>query len=210
MLLKVNSTTNRLIVIVAIIQILLYIADVTMFIGNIKSSKIYFNITSVLLEILFLITGYYLISVLAFFKEQRFITAAFVIYIALDLVRNSPSLHIGIPEFSSGITGILYFLNFFSKIYILIATLNIKSAYLRFPFILYGCVLFIAGLANFAATFLYSFVLSGDYRSGNIKTLGTIISYTNMLWLITLVAVVILIRNINRFIAEQKEHVAVS
>ena len=200
---KISLKTNQLIVVAAYMYMVLLTIALAVNISKAALPQVYGHISFILLEALYLLLMYYMISVLTFFKEQKFIAAAFIIYFCLDLLINSPGYKLGISlNFPIRIT--LNFFDFLTKIYILIAVLNIKNAYIKLPYQLFGASLLIIALIKLIITLAYPLVVREESGYQIAYHLRTIMDCLELLGLISPVSVLLLIKRVDKSISEEE------
>jgi hypothetical protein len=202
MLLKITLKTNLWITVAAIVHALLTIIMTIVNLDHIRALSTFYSVAFYSVMILYPLLDYYLISVLFFFREKKFIVAAFVIYFCLDVFKSLPLLGFSPPLAMTLATGI-GMLNFLTLIYMVVASVKISNATTAFPFRLLSISLLIIASTRIVVSVLYPFISRGENGYVIAANLRTMIDYSDLFMLIVPVSVIILANRINRYLAKE-------
>ena len=155
------------------------------------------------MEFMYLLLLIYLTLILFYLNEKTFIIIAFIIYIGSDVLRTIyPITMGGTHNLRFGIA--LGTLTFISTIYLFIATFKIKSSFVTLPYRLFGFGLLTSTLLKLIITIIFPLIVDfSTLEYSGLVLLRTIMNFVNVLSLLTPISVLLLIRELNKFLTAE-------
>ena len=164
--------------------------------------RIVYTLTSYPVEILELLLFYYLVSVLVFFNEKRFIIISFLTFLCVNIITDIALVTVT-PSSAFVVIAILGSLLLVAMIFMVAASFKIKTAIIKFPFRLLSISLLFIGLVRIIVAVLLPDIVDNFGGHGLIYQTRTILNYINAFIVIVPVSVLILATWINRYLAKE-------
>jgi hypothetical protein len=202
MFLKITRITNLLISIAAIVMMALMLGADVARIARFVLPHVVYTVTSYPVEILQLLLFYYLASVLIFFNEKRSIVISFLTFLCVIAITD-----IALATLTSSaafvVMAVLGSLVFIVMIFMVVASFKIRSATIKFPFVLLSICLLSIGLLKVIVAVLLPYIIDNFGGYGSIYPARIILNYINPFVIIVPVSVLILATWINRHLAKE-------
>jgi len=191
MFLKINQNTNRWITIATVSYIVLLTSLLFIQISQIRIEPILYNVFTLLLGPLYILLIVYLIEILITFREKPSLSAAFTMYVCLEVITFIDKLFGGrlMGSLLTTTSGIMISVVI---IYLFILTLGIKNQYIAIPYKLFGFSLLIFVLSIYFITLVFPMV-------ANRRTMN----YLQLISLLTPISILLILNGVSKFIKEE-------
>jgi len=203
MLIKISRKINHWMATLTIIQIVFFTVSLILNFGHVVLSQTIYFILSMVTEFIYILLLLYMIDVLIFLGEKKFIVVAFILYMCSDILRAIRPISMASV---SGVTfgAILGWLTFVLTIYLFIATLKIKTRYVIFPYKLFSYVLLILTLLKLIITIILPLIADvSTMKYNGLILLRSIMYYIDVVSMLKLIAILFIVKGMNKFIRGQ-------